>query len=120
MIVVTMGDDFIVLGVSCGILYYAVCQTFEGRNFHDVWLLTKKSNNLVMKEQEEHQLWGWSKATSLEQSEPFAFMEDGSIVLRYDEGTIKVFLTSTSTWENLVNFSVISRQVFRHKHTLVS
>ncbi|XP_026442092.1 F-box/kelch-repeat protein At3g06240-like [Papaver somniferum] len=82
--------DHILLGVPGGILYYAVFQTFEWGDFDDVWLLMKTSNDLEMKEQEEHQSWGWSKVTSLEQSEPFAFMEEFEIVLRYDEGTIKV------------------------------
>ncbi|XP_026423313.1 uncharacterized protein LOC113319263 [Papaver somniferum] len=97
-----------------GILYYAFCQSFRQRDFDDVWLLMKKSND----EQEGHQSWGWSKVTSLEQSEPFAFFDDSSTVLRYDEDTNKVF--RSTTWEKLVYVNAISCQVFPHKHTLVS
>lgn len=78
-----------------------------------------KNDNRVMKEPDEHPSFGWSKVTSLDQREPFAFTEDGT-VLRFDLGSVKIFQSTTSTWENYVHFRALSRHVYPHKHTSVS
>ncbi|XP_026433492.1 uncharacterized protein LOC113330913 [Papaver somniferum] len=110
-------DGFILIGVSGGgILYYAVCQFIDGENFEDIWLFMKKNDNF---ETEEHQSWGWIKVPSLDQREPFAFMENGAAI-RYDQGSVKWFLSETSTFEGCVTFDNISRQAFPYQHTLVS
>ncbi|XP_026394209.1 putative F-box protein At1g46984 [Papaver somniferum] len=105
-------DDKTVIGVSRGILFYAVNQTTEeGEELFDVWLLNKK-------QQGERLSLGWSKEFSLSQREPFTFTKYG-YALYYDQGRLRYDPIDLAS-HRFMGFTVIYPQVFPHKHTLVS
>ncbi|XP_026398061.1 uncharacterized protein LOC113293734 [Papaver somniferum] len=104
-------DEF-AIGVCNGILFYGVDQTTEeGERLLDVWLLNKK-------EQGGQLSFGWSKEFSLSHREPFTFTNRGHSLF-YDQGRLKYY-RSDLTSHIFMSFSDICRQVFPHKHTLIS
>ncbi|XP_026446615.1 F-box/kelch-repeat protein At3g06240-like [Papaver somniferum] len=106
-------DDKIAIGVSNGILFYAVSRsTEEGEEFFDVWLLNKK-------QQGEQLSLGWSKELSLSQREPFTFTKYGNALYYDDQGRLRYDPIDLSS-HRFMGFTGISPQVCPHKHTLVS
>lgn len=62
--------------------------------------------------------FGWSKEFSLSHREPFTFTNRGHSLF-YDQGRLKYY-RSDLTSHIFMSFSDICRQVFPHKHTLIS